>query len=482
MGNGEFLMDNNERKRGMEKVLDIFLSDVFYSYSFDVNDGVVMEDIIDRTGFNYTRAMGLNSPCMFDELIERSFDASYQNLSYAYKPYIEALNCASLIMAYYEGNRKIEMTVQVNDHHMYHRLTFMLTMDDETGHIIAYVYCQDVTDIQESNIRQIADVKQELIEIDNIISSAGIGIWKIELFDGNRPKMYGSAQMYKILGVDPDGVSPEAIYVAWYSRIKRSSLPIVDAVIGDMIDLGRAESTYRWVHPQNGDIYVRCGGTSYRVEGKGVVLRGYFYDVTDVTTTETKQKELLAEALEETQNQKTLLQQALDDYKQADYDRRTDFLTGLRNRQDMFELLHDSLSMKREQIKTMFMMDIDNFKMLNDRYGHTYGDECLKRIGEALLQYGKENGMYFYRYGGEEILGIGFTNPKSDRQIADELVKLIYDLGIKRDDLETGVVTISLGFTSNNKRYEKMIDKADTAMYHAKSEGKNRAVCFEDIK
>ena len=56
----------------------------------------------------------------------------------------------------------------------------------------------------------------------------------------------------------------------------------------------------------------------------------------------------------------------LEDWKkEADYDRRRDFLTGLRNRQDMFELLHDGLSNKRENIKSMFMMDIDNFKKVN---------------------------------------------------------------------------------------------------------------------
>ena len=69
---------------------------------------------------------------------------------------------------------------------------------------------------------------------------------------------------------------------------------------------------------------------------------------------------MLADALEETRKQKELLQEALDNYKQADYDRRRDFLTGLRNRQDMFEMLNDSLSDVRNNISAMFMMDIDN--------------------------------------------------------------------------------------------------------------------------
>lgn len=47
--------------------------------------------------------------------------------------------------------------------------------------------------------------------------------------------------------------------------------------------------------------------------------------------------------------------------------------------------------------------------------------------------------------------------------------------------MEIGAVTISLGYTSDNSRYEKMIDKADMAMYQAKAEGKKRAVCYDNM-
>jgi len=194
---------------------------------------------------------------------------------------------------------------------------------------------------------------------------------------------------------------------------------------------------------------------------------------------EIKNKLVLKEALDNSNKQQKLLQEALDNYKQADYDRRRDFLTGLRNRQDMFDLFNDALSGKRSLIKSMFMMDIDNFKSLNDSLGHTYGDECLKKIGTALREYGESNNMYFYRYGGEEMLGISFGGEKTDEQIASELVELVYNLQIKRNDSEFGVVTISLGYTADNIRYEKMIDKADNAMYEAKKNGKNQAVCFD---
>ena len=134
------------------------------------------------------------------------------------------------------------------------------------------------------------------------------------------------------------------------------------------------------------------------------------------------------------------------------------------------------------ELNKVYQMDcLQGLKMLNDNYGHVAGDECLKKIGEALTGYGKANDMYFYRYGGEEMLGISFGGEKKPDEIAQELVTLIYDLQLRRDDMEAGVVTVSLGYTSDNSHYEKMIDKADMAMYRAKSNGKNRAVCFEKM-
>ena len=95
------------------------------------------------------------------------------------------------------------------------------------------------------------------------------------------------------------------------------------------------QNTYVWIHPKLGERYVRCGGTAQYIEGKGYILRGYHSDVTDMMKRDMEHKQQLADALEETKKQKQLLQEALDNYKQADYDRRRDFLTGLRNRQEM---------------------------------------------------------------------------------------------------------------------------------------------------
>ncbi len=176
---------------------------------------------------------------------------------------------------------------------------------------------------------------------------------------------------------------------------------------------------------------------------------------------------------------KKQLQEALDNFKQADYDRRIDFLTGLHNRQDMFEMLQYAKADESQHLYAMFMMDIDNYKSYNDHYGHVKGDECLQTISKALIAYGEKNHMRFYRYGGEEILGIVFTEDKENSQIAEELVRLVFDLDLKRTDVPTGRVTVSVGYTVNNNDYDKMVDYADSAMYYAKTHGKNQAICYE---
>lgn len=462
-------------------MVKMFLEKTIYRFEFDLMTGIVDEDIITNDGHNITSELGLKSPCSFDDIVERVYSKEHLRICHVADNSINLLNQKNFIKAYEEGKKNLGRVIYIPKSDEYHRISYSIRFDEETKSPRVFVYAIDVTSDEKSRGIIYGELRKEKIEIDDIIDSAQIGVWHIYMFDGEKPRMKATPKMRELLGIDKRVLTEEEIFDLWYSRIKPSSLPSVKESIKDIKTKGFSENTYVWLHPTKGERYVRCGGTSYLVDGKGYVLRGYHSDVTEIVLAETKQKQLLAEALEEVQKQKKLLQDALDDFKEADYDRRRDFLTGLRNRQDMFELIQDVLSGKREQISSMFMMDIDNFKLLNDNYGHSYGDECLKRIGDALNSYSEDNEIYFYRYGGEEVLGICFSKEKAASTIAQELVALVPSLEIKRDDFAIGVVTISLGYTTDNHRYEKMIDKADTAMYRAKELGKNQAICYEDM-
>lgn len=466
----------------MNQIMDIFLANALYYFDFDLETGIVENDIIDRNGINYTKRVGLTAPCSFDEIASRTFSQDYYEVVNVNESRDFILNCDYLKAAYARGERVVTADLYIPAEDRYHRAMHYLINDETTGSLRVFISCVDSTVDEKSRINVFGKLHNEKSEIEDIIASAQIGIWHIYLFEGEEPRLEATPKMKELMGVTDPDMSEENLYDAWYSRIKKSAIPSVNASVAEMIEKGFSENTYKWVHPSKGEVYVRCGGTATKVEGKGYILRGYHSDVTETVNSETRQKQLLADALEEVKKQKKLLQEALDDYKEADYDRRRDFLTGLRNRQDMFEMLQDVLSGKREKIQSMYMMDIDNFKLLNDHYGHTYGDECLKKIGSALNSYAIENDLYFYRYGGEEILGICFDERKDSACIAGELVKLVSDLDIKRDDMPWGVVTVSLGYTNDNQEYELMVDKADAAMYYAKEHGKNRAECYELMK
>ena len=127
--------------------------------------------------------------------------------------------------------------------------------------------------IEEKN-----DASSDFKEISSIIASAGMGIWRIELIEGEEPRMFVDAKMAELLDIAASILTPEETYTAWFSRIKPEA---VDSVLASVDKMQRGltdENTYLWIHPTKGERYVRCGGTAEPIDG-GFVLRGYHYDV-----------------------------------------------------------------------------------------------------------------------------------------------------------------------------------------------------------
>ena len=140
-------------------------------------------------------------------------------------------------------------------------------------------------------------ILNERNELKEIIAGAGMGIWHIELIEGQAPRMQADDTMRRLMGIDRPDLTPEETYAFWYSRIKPEALASVLASVGKMQQGSRDENTYLWEHPTRGERYVRCGGTAVRVPG-GFVLRGYHYDVDEQIREEQKQQENLRHALE----------------------------------------------------------------------------------------------------------------------------------------------------------------------------------------
>lgn len=126
--------------------------------------------------------------------------------------------------------------------------------------------------------------KSELQDTNNILETAGFGIWYIRLMEGKKPRMYANPKMKEVLGIEGQFLSEEEVYDFWYSRIPEKAVQSVQDSVQEMLDGNVSENTYQWEHPDKGMIYVRCGGACYEKGEKEQVLGGYHSDVTAIVT------------------------------------------------------------------------------------------------------------------------------------------------------------------------------------------------------
>jgi two-component system, cell cycle response regulator len=163
-----------------------------------------------------------------------------------------------------------------------------------------------------------------------------------------------------------------------------------------------------------------------------------------------------------------------------------DELTKLFNRRHFNIVLHDELNRAKrdKKILSFMMIDVDNFKLYNDNYGHQEGDNVLSKMGKVLSNYCKRAGDFAFRLGGEEF-GILFSEltKKESKTYANVIRKAVEDLKIPHAKSQTSdVVTISVGLLSISPDEiisEDMIyKKADDLLYEAKKSGRNK-VCAQ---
>lgn len=158
----------------------------------------------------------------------------------------------------------------------------------------------------------------------------------------------------------------------------------------------------------------------------------------------------------------------------------TDVLTQSSNRRHFFECANREFEQARLNGAPMafLLLDIDDFKVVNDTYGHQEGDKVLQRIaesGRAALR----RGDLFGRIGGEEFAAV-FPGcaPDMAMQVAERLQREIQRLSFSHDDQTFGI-TVSQGLSSlthEDESIDSLFARADAAMYQAKRQGKNRII------
>ncbi|MGL5260621.1 MAG: GGDEF domain-containing protein, partial [Lachnospiraceae bacterium] len=164
---------------------------------------------------------------------------------------------------------------------------------------------------------------------------------------------------------------------------------------------------------------------------------------------------------------------------ELEYLNTVDVLTGIYNRKKIFSIL-DTLkvtSKEEEKVLSCAILDLDNFKTINDTYGHPVGDRILKAAGVIFKEIADTHQeVSVGRIGGEEFMLLGIDLKKEEfAEICCEIKQKIYGLTIKGEqDEELFRASVSCGFcVLNGMQSSQLYHYADKALYYAKNHGKN---------
>lgn len=156
----------------------------------------------------------------------------------------------------------------------------------------------------------------------------------------------------------------------------------------------------------------------------------------------------------------------------------TDALTGLRNRRTINSYIEKFISTAKLDRKffSVLMLDIDNFKKVNDTYGHDCGDQVLKNIANVITNEIRPDDVVF-RWGGEEILVIVNAGHDIAKSVAERCRRAIEESTVEYEDTVISV-TVTIGGCAyyQNATYDDLINIADKNLYTGKQSGKNQVV------
>ncbi|MBK5353169.1 sensor domain-containing diguanylate cyclase [Pseudomonas sp. TH41] len=244
-------------------------------------------------------------------------------------------------------------------------------------------------------------------------------------------------------------------YNQWRDSIYPDDLEYAERSLAEVLDKGAVEDREYRIIAADGQIRWlsdKCFINRQAEPGQPVIIVGLAEDITDKKQMETELQRLAT----------------------------TDALTESSNRRHFFECAHREFEQARQNGTPLafLLLDIDDFKVINDSYGHQEGDAVLQRIaesGRAALR----RGDVFGRVGGEEFAAV-FPGcaPDMAMQVAERLQREIQRLSFSHDDQTFGI-TVSQGLTSltaEDESVDTLFARADAAMYEAKRQGKNRII------
>lgn len=150
----------------------------------------------------------------------------------------------------------------------------------------------------------------------------------------------------------------------------------------------------------------------------------------------------------------------------------TDQLTGLYNRRYLYHVLEEMMNDDNEDVVfSLLMMDLNNFKKVNDIYGHIDGDEVLQKFGGVLKDASRKRDVPI-RYGGDEfVLILPGTDLKDAENVKSRIIEMFDKVSVKYQGID---LSVSFGITENTGQgLETLIKEADDLLYKSKEDLKN---------
>ncbi len=158
-----------------------------------------------------------------------------------------------------------------------------------------------------------------------------------------------------------------------------------------------------------------------------------------------------------------------------EYNADHDHLTGLWNRQFFTKVINREIELAKRYNRKFYLMifDLDHFKKINDKLGHTVGDQVLKSVAEVMVSESRSSDLVA-RYGGEEFLILANAEDCTGVSVYTEKLRK----SIEKISITGAVVTASIGVScyKTGDDFESVFTRADEALYEAKESGRNKVV------
>jgi diguanylate cyclase (GGDEF)-like protein/PAS domain S-box-containing protein len=289
-----------------------------------------------------------------------------------------------------------------------------------------------------------------------LLAEGSYDIIVLNSLDGER--QYVSPAVRKLLGWAPEEFLP----LGFDEFIHPSDLAGVEQLYKDCRS-GRPINTriYRCKKKDGTYLWMEANLTLHRDPETGAPA-GFINVVRDISSRKAAEDEL-SKALDAAENLASM-----------------DALTGVANRRSFDEFIEAEW---RRGIRTrshlsLLLVDVDHFKLYNDRYGHVSGDNCLKEIAETIGTIAHRSTDLLARYGGEEfVVVLPDTDSVGAQQIAEHIRSAVEVRQVVHEGTPHRVVTISIGCATQVPQREmpctRLIESADDALYLAKSAGRN---------